>query len=130
MFAQWNAIKLYNEWRLLDIHWACSSVFKNEEQKHRVVHLINEFYFLTDPDAFIGTHFPSSPKWQLLPQSIYRDTFLNLPKFGDRFFKLGISLGPSSHSKSRLTTNHGMLTVPFKISEWNSSNIKFRLVYF
>lgn len=41
----------------------------------------DDFYFLTDPEELIDSHFPDEEKWQLL------DTPIPLEEFGRRVFK-------------------------------------------
>jgi len=41
----------------------------------------DDFYFLTDPEEFIESHFPDEQRWQLL------DTPIPLEEFGRRVFK-------------------------------------------
>ena len=130
MMAQWNAVKLYNEWRLVDVHWACACVLPSEDKSDNVVHMVNEFYFLTDPDALIGTHFPDKPKWQLLPHPITKERFFNLPKFGDRFFKLGLRLSSQTKLTNKLQTVKGTVVIPFEIPENNALNLKFRYMIY
>lgn len=42
---------------------------------------LDDFYFLTDPEEFIDSHFPDEEKWQLL------DTPISLEEFERRVFK-------------------------------------------
>ena len=100
LVGQWNAVKLYNEWRFVNVSWACSCVLSGGGVA-RPVRMLNEFYFLTDPDLLIGTHFPMNSNWQLLPakQKVSMETFFNLPVIGDRYFTMGLQANENTHNR-------------------------------
>ena len=52
----WNAVNVAGSWRLLDCTFGAGKTNPDglEFQKQ-----LNEHFFLTDPDEFIFTHFPS-----------------------------------------------------------------------
>jgi len=70
----WNAVKLYDGWYLLDSTWGAGSI-RNEV----FVKEFKDYYFLTNPEQLIMTHYPDSSKWQLTEQYISQSIFNNYP---------------------------------------------------
>ncbi|XP_053700595.1 uncharacterized protein LOC128747072 [Synchiropus splendidus] len=85
----WNAVLLGGEWFLLDACWGAGNV---DMEKKRFTRRFKEFYFLTDPDAFIDTHFPDERKWQLLDPPISLEDFEKRVHRTADFFSLGLEL--------------------------------------
>ncbi len=83
----WNAIKIDNEWYLLDATWGAGSIIEGQFKPD-----YKPYYFATAPDEFINSHFPQDEGWQLLSQVYSRGEFDNLPNISDRFYNLGIEL--------------------------------------
>lgn len=86
--ASWNAVKIKDEWKLLDPYWmvqgermfgrgqstrSFANDLKKRTQKTPSTSSlirgknIDDDYFFTKPRDFIKTHFPYDEKWQLLP---------------------------------------------------------------
>jgi hypothetical protein len=65
----WNAIKLNDQWILIDTTWGTS------EEKET-----SEFYFNIKPELSIITHYPENNKWQLLKEPLSLKEF-NESKF-------------------------------------------------
>lgn len=57
----WNAVKIAEQWYLLDATWGSSLLQRDENYT-----TINEDFFLSPPEDFILTHLPNLPMWQLL----------------------------------------------------------------
>ena len=70
----WFAVFLEGEWRFIDAHWGCCANNATDDTCHT-----NEFYFLTDPDQFIFTHWPFEKNWQLLVTPLTFENFEDLP---------------------------------------------------
>lgn len=52
----------------------------------------NEFYFLTDPEDFIHSHWPDEEEWQLLDSPIKLEEFEKGVLKTSEFYKLGLTL--------------------------------------
>lgn len=79
----WNAVKIGNEWRLLDATFGAGTV---TGAKPEFVFKFNDKYFFADPDVFFLNHFPDDKKW-LLTDKTEKD-FANLPLYyGDYLMK-------------------------------------------
>ncbi len=66
----WSAIKLDDQWYLVEITWA--NQFINEP-------LTRDFYFKADPQEMMRQHFPADEKWQLLEDKRTFAEFLEIP---------------------------------------------------
>ncbi|MAP53637.1 transglutaminase domain-containing protein [Altibacter sp.] len=66
----WNAVKLNDQWYLLDITWAKSHGSSSEP---------DTFWYRTPPKDFIYTHYPEDTKWTLLRHPISKKEFETLP---------------------------------------------------
>ena len=77
----WNAIIINGNYYLLDATWGAGKVGLKFIKK------LNEFYFCTDPEYFIFSHFPKEQKWQLLKSPITKDEFVKRVYIKDIFFK-------------------------------------------
>ncbi len=58
----WNAVRLNNEWKLLDATWAAGGV---DGGKNTFKKKFDETFFLLSADSFLLTHYPIDPMWQL-----------------------------------------------------------------
>lgn len=97
----WNAVYLKGNWFLLDCTWGAGHLDTNKTFQAK----FTEFYFLTDPQAFVSSHFPymdnnmvESMKWQLLKTPISLEKFNALLKIKPDAFELGLL--PRSHKES------------------------------
>ena len=80
-----------------------------------------DFYFLTDPEQFIYSHWPHQTIWQFLPRKISLLEFQELPFVKPAFFKTGIQLGWTE--KPIIRANHG-------VASWTLKNPKpLKLAY-
>lgn len=66
----WNAVKVNEKWRLLDLTLARS------QRKNNIP---NDYWFNTDPAYFIKTHYPEDTRWSLMPNPISQKEFERLP---------------------------------------------------
>lgn len=57
----------------------------------------DDFYFLTDPEEFIDSHFPDEDKWQLLDVSISLEEFERRVFKTSAFFTMGLRLIQPHH---------------------------------
>ncbi len=83
----WNAVKIDNEWHLFDSTWSSGEV-KGFAQNDNY----SDYWFNTDPEEFIYSHFPEKDQWQLLDPPVIRNTFTSWPDNVERLYKMGISI--------------------------------------
>ena len=72
---EYNIIKLDNKYRPIDCTWGAGTIQEKKFVKH-----LNEFYFLTDPELLIKTHFPANDRWQLTEKKYTLSDFLKWPQ--------------------------------------------------
>lgn len=122
----WNAVLLGGQWFLLDACWGAGRVdmehksfVKRFEETHVFIHgaenqprvysqtcslhlsppqRFDDFYFLTDPEEFIYTHFPDEEKWQLLDAPIPLEEFEKRVFKTSAFFNMGLRLIHPHHA--------------------------------
>lgn len=75
----WNAVKVNNKWKLIDIAWA---------NGYRLIEKADtdKYYYITKPDEFINQHLPADPKWQLLPNKISKKEFVSTPILYPKYY--------------------------------------------
>ena len=86
----WNIIKVDKKWRLFDATWA-SGFGTNKNGKLVSTTRFDPFWFNVNPKAFIFTHLPQQPKWQLTGASLTLAQYEVLPHLDKDFFKLGFN---------------------------------------
>nr|XP_020632994.1 kyphoscoliosis peptidase-like [Pogona vitticeps] len=104
----WNAVELEGQWFLLDVCWGAGLV---DVEKRLFTPRHDDFFFLTDPEDFVESHWPDDPVWQLLQPSIAREVFEKRVFKTPEFFKMELRL--LSPDMSRLQTEKGEATVSF-----------------
>ncbi len=81
----WNAVKLNNQWKLIDITWA-NGYLEIEKADN------NGYYYFKNPKEFLNQHLPGNPKWQLVLNKISKKDFITrpilYPKYYSSKFKL------------------------------------------
>ena len=83
---EYNIIKLDNIYRPIDCTWGAGTIQEKKFVKH-----LNEFYFLTDPELLIKTHFPANDRWQLTEKKYTLSDFLKWPQVFENFYAFGFN---------------------------------------
>ena len=78
----WNYIVINNTYYLIDVSSAMGACEGNEFLKY-----YTEFYFATNPEFFIRTHFPEENEWQLLDNIFTKEQFISMA-FTTHFYYL------------------------------------------
>ena len=73
----WNAIRIKDEWKLVDVTWSAGTV---NEETNLFKRAYNDYYYFTDPDKFFLNHFPKNQKWLLTQKT--KEDFKKLPLYG------------------------------------------------
>jgi transglutaminase/protease-like cytokinesis protein 3 len=84
----WNAVKVNNEWKLLDATWASGEASENCDT---VIRSFSPFYFFPEPQLLALSHLPSDSSWQLISQPVDQQTFLSWPIFHDPYYEKEVS---------------------------------------
>lgn len=106
---EWNAVKLDGDWYLCDLTWASTTAQKG---------VPNDFYFMTDPQAFISQHLPQDSRWQLLSRPVTKPDFDRFPKYYDAYFNLGFN--PYFIKQGLLRASNGV-----SLNLTNENNVEF-----
>ncbi|XP_063192060.1 kyphoscoliosis peptidase-like isoform X2 [Chroicocephalus ridibundus] len=102
----WNAVELEGRWWLLDACWGAGTV---DAESRVFIPRHDDFFFLTDPEHFIETHWPEDPQWQLLQPPVLQKDFEQRVFKTSEFFRLQLSL--LSPNTSLLKTAYGEVSV-------------------
>ncbi|KAH0615735.1 hypothetical protein JD844_026119 [Phrynosoma platyrhinos] len=86
----------------------------------------DDFFFLTDPESFIQSHWPDDPEWQLIQPPISLEFFEDRVYKTPEFFKLQLSL--QSPDTSMLQTDQGEAMVSLASS--HSTEFTYQLLKF
>jgi transglutaminase/protease-like cytokinesis protein 3 len=85
----WNAVRIDGETYLVDTTWDAGS--SAADTRVFTPKYSTKYLFLA-PEAFLHTHFPADPKWQLLEPPVSPEAFFELPHLKGRFFETGLQL--------------------------------------
>ncbi|XP_052773286.1 uncharacterized protein LOC128212078 [Mya arenaria] len=111
----WNAVNIDDNWHFVDTKWAAMTRNNNNS----TVNVEDDFYFLTDPEQFIYSHWPHQTEWQFLPRKFSLSEFEELPFVKPYYFRTGVQLGWTERPIIRAT--HGVVTWTLK----NAKPLKF-----
>ena len=75
-------------------------VAERREEARKLRHAVKEFYFLTDPDMLIMTHYPDDPKWQLLERTVEFQEFEEHAYVRERLFEM--DMFPEKNMENRI----------------------------
>ncbi|XP_010877623.2 uncharacterized protein ky [Esox lucius] len=90
----WNAVWLGRQWYLLDACWGAGRV---DMDTKTFINRFDDFYFLTEPEDFIDSHFPDQEEWQLLATPITLEEFERRVFKTSAFYTLGLTLLQPKH---------------------------------
>lgn len=121
----WNAVLLGQDWYLIDVHWASRKVsgveaeewqlieFNRQQSKEmstpQDIYEFDEFYFLTDPEEFIYSHFPDKEVWQLLARPMTHAEFQKVILLKPKFFQFNLKV--KSHPWCTLKSVDGAVNI-------------------
>jgi hypothetical protein len=78
---QWNAIKIDDNYFLIDSTWGSGQEDEDEHIKE-----LDDFYFFCNPKYLIYTHLPENDKWQLINPPITKEEFFNQVQIQSCFY--------------------------------------------
>ena len=85
----WNAVRIDGEYYLVDTTWDAGS--SSIGTRVFTPRYSTKYLFLA-PEAFLFTHFPTDPNWQLLDVPVSPESFVGLPQLKGQFFETGLQL--------------------------------------
>ena len=82
----WNAVKIGSSYYLVDVTWGAGTCDGDIYSQN-----FREFYFCTNPEAFIRTHLPVEQQYQLVSPTINLETFVFMLRLSDAFYENGFT---------------------------------------
>ena len=108
--TDWTAVLINEEWYLVDINWSLPHVTGGSDEWHvldadgnitedvtnndkveELRYTYNEYYFLTNPEEFIYSHFPTDSRWQLLARAVKPEKFQQMAYLRPGFFPVRLA---------------------------------------
>jgi hypothetical protein len=98
----WNSVKLNGKWYLFDVTWARDTLKKK----------VDYFYFKTNPNIFILSHYPLDYKWSLLDKHYSLDEFMKFPIYTNLYYD--IDFADNISKKGYLKAINNRVTIKVK----------------
>ncbi len=105
----WNAVKINNKWKLVDVTWASGSAL-GRTWKQR----FSDYYFFTDPDEFVKTHLPSTKGLSFSKKEPSKRDFFSLPIYSRGYFQHDLELLSPLNGEIKTNPN---ATIQFEIKK-------------
>ncbi|XP_062611451.1 uncharacterized protein LOC134273277 isoform X2 [Saccostrea cucullata] len=121
----WNAVYIDNNWYLVDSHWATRYLISEKNMPENLVYEYDDFYFMTDPEQLIYSHWSQREKWQLLSRPLSLAEFEDLPLVKSYFFKCGMYF--MSHQKGVVPTQKGKIAIT--VGFVKPTNFTYKIVF-
>ena len=141
--SRWSAVLIDSTWHLADIQWCSKKVSgvdpgewqllddngkgaRNVQKQKREIHYeYDEFYFLTNPEQFIYSHFPKEEKWQLLARPVSLEEFTQMAQLKPHFFEYRLQL--KSHKRCVESAPEGNIKIELGIPPDADYEFMYRL---
>ncbi|KAK3095942.1 hypothetical protein FSP39_021116 [Pinctada imbricata] len=121
----WNAVYVDDNWYLVDSHWATRYLISEKNMPENLVYEYDDFYFLTDPEQLIYSHWSQKEPWQLLSRPLSLKEFEDLPLVKSYFFKCGMYF--MSHQKGVVSTKKGRIALTLGFVK--PTNFTYKIVF-
>ncbi|XP_076461449.1 uncharacterized protein LOC143293941 [Babylonia areolata] len=105
----WNAVLIDGSWYLIDSHWATRYLVSEKNVAENLVYEYDDFFFLTDPEHLIYSHWSQAKEWQLLDRPVSLQDFESMPLVKSYFFKCAMHF--VSHQQGVISTQKGRLAL-------------------
>jgi len=109
----WNAVKIGDSWKFIDVTWASGSV---DGKTGRFVSRFNDGYFFTSPELFFLNHFPDDKRMLMIGKSAQE--FADLPLYYGEYVRGGYEF--TSPKTGIITTT---APIPFRIIDLPESSV-------
>lgn len=97
----WNAVKINNKWKLIDVTWASGSANGSTWRQN-----FNDYYFFTDADEFVKTHLPSTRGLSFATEEPAKKEFFNAPVYEIGYFQNKLKLLSPLRGELSVKQNH------------------------
>lgn len=115
----WNVVFINKQWKLIDATWAAG--YANESKKW--IQQFDDYFFFTDPEDLINSHFPEEAVWQLTSETYSQKQFANFPILTPYYFKNRLKLNAPKNGKLTLGQKK------FYLIKFSSKNIAEDFAY-
>jgi len=105
----WNAVKIGENWKLIDVTWGAGSV---DGKTGKFVQRFNAGYFLTDPELFYLNHFPDDTRLLMVQKTA--EEWAQLPLYYGEYMRAPYEV---ISPQSGIFSNRKGNVIPFKISD-------------
>lgn len=113
---QWNAVKIGNDWKLIDVTWASGSV---DMQTGKFKPEFNDGYFFTSPEVLFLNHFPDDQRLLMIDKT--PQDFAELPLYYGAYIKANYEI--TAPGKGILSAGSG--NVPFQVIDFPGGRISY-----
>lgn len=110
----WNAVFINNTWQLLDATWASGYV---NDAVTVFTKRYEDFYFFPNPIHFFNNHYPSDPKWSLLPYTPTVNEFYSFPFFYPAFYNLKVNFLYPTTGTMEITSYSRVIRIELETKE-------------
>lgn len=105
----WNAVKIGDDWKLVDVTWGAGSVDGNTG---KFMQRFNDAYFFTSPELFFLNHFPDDKRQMMLSKT--EQEFADLPLFYGEYLRSDYEL---LFPEKGILSMAGANVIPFKFAD-------------
>lgn len=113
---QWNAVKIGNDWKLVDVTWASGSV---DMQTGKFKPEFNDGYFFTAPEVLFLNHYPDDKRLLMIDRTPQQ--FAELPLYYGPYIKANYEIAaPEKGILSPSSSN-----IPFQIIDFPGGRISY-----
>ncbi len=103
----WNAVKIGDKWKLVDVTWGAGSV---DGKTGKFVQKYNDGYFLTDPGVFYLNHFPDDKNLLMINKT--EEDWAQLPLYYGEYIKAPYQF---TSPDTGVFTDRKVNVIPFEI---------------
>jgi transglutaminase/protease-like cytokinesis protein 3 len=114
---EWNAVKIGNAWKLIDVTWASGSV---DSQTGKFQSDFNGGYFFTEPEVFFLNHFPDDKRLLMLDKS--DQDFAALPLYYGPYIKSDYEFASPGYGIISIAKTS---VIPFQIIDFPGGKISY-----
>jgi hypothetical protein len=84
----WNAVRLDNGWRMVDVTWGSGHTDKKVKQ---FTQQFSDVYFFPDPYKFVLNHYPKIESWKPAKTRLSQKNFFDNPAIAQGYFMYGLT---------------------------------------
>jgi len=114
---EWNAVKIGNAWKLIDVTWASGSV---DTQTGKFQNDFNGGYFFTEPEVFFLNHYPDDKRLLMIDKT--DQDFAALPLYYGPYIKSNYEFASPAYGIISIAKTS---IIPFQIIDFPGGKISY-----